>query len=500
MDALKRVLGMAICVTNRLVAADDEYEVILVSGSEREAPDGLLGSRYDQVAFERVISGTYERAPGVHLIPPDAPEWDDFDGAEFVSDGPPNLQAEHPWHPGQELFVALRDREENVLAVLSLDAPVDGALPSADRLLLAALVAHHASTTLEARIAEKETALANREAEALADIVGSLEAGSTEDELVQHAVMGIRSVCGYHTVEVHLIAQDAAGRPVWLPPLRPAPAPETPWSPEHAADLLHPARMISRSFLVPHEALARIDRAPTEPVMPGGRGRRGWHRKALLIPIELPSREHLGFVLADNPLDRLLPTVKRVRRLEAFATQIALMIDAGRSLAEARVRAEIDPLTTLANRVRLYSEVQRALDADEAVSLLFLDLDGFKDVNDTFGHSVGDELLCHVGRRLTSVVREHSLVARFAGDEFVIVSFGREAAEIQSVMRRALDAIAAPFALSAGSVSLGASAGTAASTDGSTVERLIHEADLVMYRAKAANRLPGPELEVSGSA
>jgi hypothetical protein len=179
MDALKRVLGMAICVTNRLVAADDEYEVILVSGSEREAPDGLLGSRYGQIAFERVISGAYERAPGVHLIPPDAPEWADFDGAEFIPETRPDLDAEHPWHPGQELFVALRDREESVLAVISLDAPLDGALPPADRLLLAALIAHNASTTLEARIAENETALANREAEALADIVGSLEAGST---------------------------------------------------------------------------------------------------------------------------------------------------------------------------------------------------------------------------------------------------------------------------------------------------------------------------------
>ena len=84
--------------------------------------------------------------------------------------------------------------------------------------MLASLVAHHAATTLEARIAESETALANREAEALADIVGSLEAGSTEDELVLHAVEGIRAVCGYHTVEVHLTATDDPRNPAWSPP------------------------------------------------------------------------------------------------------------------------------------------------------------------------------------------------------------------------------------------------------------------------------------------
>ena len=66
--------------------------------------------------------------------------------------------------------------------------------------MLASLVAHHAATTLEARIAEQESAQAHREAEALGGIVGSLEAGLTEEELVQRAVEGIRSVCGYHTV------------------------------------------------------------------------------------------------------------------------------------------------------------------------------------------------------------------------------------------------------------------------------------------------------------
>jgi diguanylate cyclase (GGDEF)-like protein len=500
MDALRSVLGMAICVTNRLVAADDEYEVCAVSGTESQPVQSLLGSRYDQDGFERVISGTYEQAPGVHLIPPDAPEWADFIGAEFIPELRANPASERPWRPGQELFVALRDREEHVLAVLSLDAPLEGELPSRDALVLAALVAHHASTTLEARMAENESTLANREAEALADIVGSLDAGSNEDELVQHAVEGIRGVCSYRTVEVHLTAAEMDIARPWRPGSRASETAAETWSSRLDAEVLLPDRRISRSFLVPHAALAQIGRPSAEPTIPGGRGRRGWHRQALVIPIELPSQERLGFVLADNPLDRLVPTVKRVRRLEAFATQIGLMIGAGRSLDAARVRAEIDPLTKLPNRARLYADVQRALDADQLVSLLFLDLDGFKDVNDTFGHSAGDELLCHVARRLSRLVRRDSLVARFAGDEFVIASFGRDATRISSVMRRALDAIGKPFALSAGTVRLQASAGIAVSAAGATVEHLIHEADLKMYRAKAANAPPGRAAEASESA
>jgi hypothetical protein len=124
MDALKSVLDMAICVTNRLVPADDEYEVSLVSGSDTHPVERLLGSRYDQEAFERVISGRYEQTPGLHMIPPDAPEWAEFEGAEFIPKLEPNSESGRPWNPGQELFVALRDREEAVLAVLSLDAPL----------------------------------------------------------------------------------------------------------------------------------------------------------------------------------------------------------------------------------------------------------------------------------------------------------------------------------------------------------------------------------------
>ena len=121
MAALSDVLGMEVAVANHLVAADDEYEVSLVSGPEQIPVANLLGSRYAQASFERVISGRYERAPGVHLIPPDAPEWADFEGDELIPEIQPLPGAGHPWLPGQELFVVLRDREERVLTVISLD-------------------------------------------------------------------------------------------------------------------------------------------------------------------------------------------------------------------------------------------------------------------------------------------------------------------------------------------------------------------------------------------
>jgi diguanylate cyclase (GGDEF)-like protein len=472
MAALSDVLEMGVAVANRLVAADDEYEVCLVSGPDEIPVGNLLGSRYAQASFERVISGRYERAPGVHLIPPDAPEWAEFDGDELIPELEPPPASEHPWLPGQELFVVLRDREERVLTVISLDVPHDRELPSAPRLVLAALVAHHAGTSLEARIAERANERARDEADALAGIVASLEAGLTEQQLVERAVDGIRNVCGYDTVEAHLLAAEAGARGDWPP-----------YAPAHA---------ISRSYLVRHDELAIGGWPMPAELYEGGRGRRGWHRKTLVIPIDLPSKERLGVLLADNPRDRLLPSLAEVRRLEAFATQIGLMIGAGRSLERARVRAETDPLTRLANRERLYDEIARALDAQLPVSVLFLDLDGFKAINDTFGHRAGDELLRHVARRLERTVRPGALVARLAGDEFVIACIGDEAGQIAPLCDRALAALREPFALDSAEVEIEASAGSAESTEGTTVDGLIHEADMRMYEAKAASRAPGP--------
>jgi diguanylate cyclase (GGDEF)-like protein len=488
MEALRDVLAMSVCVANRLVAADDEYEVSIVSGPDGVPIADLLGSRYPQDSFERVISGRYEHAPGVHLIPPDAPEWADFEGEELIPELAPSAGAVNPWLPGQELFIVLRDRAGHVLVVVSLDAPADGELPDDGRLVLAALVAHHAATSLEARIAEQANAQAHDEADALSAIVASLEAGLSESALVERAIEGIRNVCGYHTVEAHLLASNAPALPAWPQRERRRSAGGTPWTGELDAELLTPSRQISKSYLLSHDELERLRWPLPESVDEGGRGRRGWHRKTLVIPIDLPSRERLGVVLANNPRDRLLPTLERVRRLEAFATQIGLMIGAGRSLDRARVRAEIDPLTRLANRSRLYADIRKALAAETPVSVLFIDLDGFKGINDGFGHSAGDELLRHVARRLERTVRPDSLVSRLAGDEFVIACFGDEAREIESVTVRALEALREPFALSCGDITIGASAGIAESSASPSVDSLIHDADMRMYRAKAEAR------------
>jgi diguanylate cyclase (GGDEF)-like protein len=149
-----------------------------------------------------------------------------------------------------------------------------------------------------------------------------------------------------------------------------------------------------------------------------------------------------------------------------------------------------DSLTGLPNRAllldRLHVAIGRSRRRPTSVALLFLDLDGFKRVNDTLGHDAGDDLLVEVARRLSSVLRPGDTVARYGGDEFVILCEDlRSEREALRVAERARATIAQPFAVRGEPVTVQASVGIARARPGGTfAEDLLREADLAMYRAK----------------
>lgn len=157
--------------------------------------------------------------------------------------------------------------------------------------------------------------------------------------------------------------------------------------------------------------------------------------------------------------------------------------------------AHSDPLTGLANRRGLETRLRRALASARrsrsGVSLLFVDLDEFKRINDRHGHEVGDEVLQEVGRRLSHCIRGTDAVSRWAGDEFVVLLedvAGRT--QTERVCEAILTTMAVPFTTRAGPLNVRASLGVALSLDGgaSDPEVLLRRADRALYRAKADGR------------
>jgi diguanylate cyclase (GGDEF)-like protein len=164
-------------------------------------------------------------------------------------------------------------------------------------------------------------------------------------------------------------------------------------------------------------------------------------------------------------------------------------------LARIEELAYTDPLTGLPNRRRLEEQVETAIwnarALGDAVALLFLDLDGFKDVNDRLGHAAGDELLQHVAERLRGRLRRHYLLARLGGDEFLVAVVGLDPASAAQEAARVADDLAAavgvPVRVRDELVSIGASVGISVyPNDGEEFAALLHEADLEMYALKVS--------------
>jgi diguanylate cyclase (GGDEF)-like protein len=177
------------------------------------------------------------------------------------------------------------------------------------------------------------------------------------------------------------------------------------------------------------------------------------------------------------------------RFLRGYANLIAGAVNRLRAADKIRLAAAHDPVTTLPNRVLFRSELDLVLSeahrTGSAFSLLLIDLDGFKQINDVLGHQVGDAALCAFAERLVEALPPATMIARLGGDEFVVILSGDDRAGAAARAGSVLDALKSPFSLDGRSLDLRASIGISTFPfDGKVGPQLIGSADLALYAAK----------------
>ncbi|MFL6673848.1 MAG: EAL domain-containing protein [Massilia sp.] len=228
----------------------------------------------------------------------------------------------------------------------------------------------------------------------------------------------------------------------------------------------------------------------------------------LLYPVTTPELDAAGATLAAGEWSGELVQRRKdgaeliveghwtLVRDEAERPKAILVINTditARKAADDKIRhlALYDTLTGLPNRALFAQRLEHSLASARAggkeLAVLFMDLNRFKEINDTQGHGVGDNVLVKVARRFQGVLRQSEMLARLAGDEFVVVADGADRRAAALIAERLQQALADPIATGGHTFSVGLSIGIATfPTDGESIDDLLKRADIAMYRAKAA--------------
>jgi diguanylate cyclase (GGDEF)-like protein len=216
---------------------------------------------------------------------------------------------------------------------------------------------------------------------------------------------------------------------------------------------------------------------------------------AILVPL-VAADSFLGVLIVsvfDRP-HRLKLTPDLLDRLSGVAAQVTTALQNGRLLDEMTHQALHDQLTGLANRVQFTDQLDAAIERGRRelhpVTLLYIDLDGFKPVNDEFGHGVGDQLLVAVAKRMAGCTRADDTVARLGGDEFaVLIDSQTGSGDAQEVVDRLAAALGRPFMIDGHQLQLGASIGRAVfPIDAEDPDGLLRCADAAMFEVKRETR------------
>ncbi|HEX3237008.1 MAG TPA: diguanylate cyclase [Gaiellaceae bacterium] len=496
LDAVARTIGESLgyqtVAVNLYRPQWDDFEVTTVYGNEA-AKTVLLGNARPGEDWTVLLVERFERH-GAYFVPSGAVDWDSL-GPSYVPEG---ARACHPdaWDPEDALFVPMRDQRGLLLGILSVDEPVSGRKPTDDELEVLVSLVDHAALAVEAAREAAESARHQRALEELLAVSSRITGEPSDSEILRRVCTGIRDALDFRNVCAALV--DAETGTV-------VPQATAGWQLDDLLErelitvaqvepLLDEMFLREGCYLLTHDqALARIgSEVGVYPSQLNGRGPWAWNRHWLIVPLEDGRGGLLGIIWVDNPCDRLVPSADRLQALRIFANDAAAALVSGRHVGELRFLADHDPLTRLLNRrafvTRLEGEVARAVRYGRSFGLAVADLDGFKQLNDRFGHASGDDALVAFANVLVESLRKPDDAFRIGGDEFAILlaeATDDDARQVVARVEALLEQLAAggePWA-----AKLSASFGCAAyPEDADDAQTLFRLADEALYDAKRA--------------
>ena len=443
-DGVVEGLGFGVAVVN-LVHDADFVQVVAVAGSE-EATAVLLGETGTLAGWEKALAVADEWG-GLRFVPHERFAEDD-DLPSWVPDIPVSTDPE-AWHPMDALFRPLESATGELIGILSVDLPTDGRRPGPLQQELLEMFAVQAALAIDnARLTE---------------------ALHTEQRLLQASETAFR--LAFEAAPVGMSVFDMRDEPGRFLRVNNAMCRMLGYSRDE---------LLATSFVtITHAEHRDDDVSAIQRAMDGK---------------QQSYRTEKRYLRSDGEPVWVSVNTSVVRDANGAAlfgiTQFEDIGDRRKAHLELARRARVDPLTGLLNRASMLERVDAAIATARRTgcpgALLFCDLDGFKPVNDTHGHAVGDRLLAVIARRLESEVRGDDTAARFGGDEFVVVANALGDGDLDDLEQRLRGAVAAPIDINGTLISVTMTIGHVSidPIGPHSPAALLESADAAMYRLK----------------
>ncbi|MEJ7892643.1 MAG: HD domain-containing phosphohydrolase [Solirubrobacteraceae bacterium] len=450
-DSIAHTLGVATVAITLYRPAFNDFETVAVHGAGA-ARRMLLGMRSPAEDWSLLIDERFERR-GAYFIPDGAFDWDADARVSYVPVLAPTATP-GAWTAEDALFVPLRDSTGMVLGVMSVDEPRSGRRPSDQDLDVMVAVAAQAALSIEAAQHAEAARRHRADVQELLHVSSRLTSERSRTGIAAAACDGIQAALGYERVALLLrqpggdrfVSAAAAG---WEPGSLDAVATEAELTgllgaeaPEHGCVLLTRADA---------HALAPANLHRVYSSRRNGRGPLAWKHHWLLVPLRDEDGRLIGLIWPEDPADRLVPTLERLRTLRAFANQIASALEATAARERLRYLSQHDPLTGLRNRRDFKRSIDEAIANSEGVSLLVVDADAFKRVNDELGYETGDAVLKGLAWVIGETLPPDGFAARLGGEEFALVLPRTDAAgarlAAEALRRQVAETIDIPWGL-----------------------------------------------------